>query len=154
MCKFGTIFFPVCHASCRQGILWPCCVYLQFDVCKMQWQYMVNGTGWIVYFTLTLVLITVFYFVIIMLNIQVTAPPSTWFVFICQTYHFIERLYVDLDMNVVIASQIYKGSSENCWDFLSIVSVYYVVFGTWTFSTPSSHLSMSVAGYLTCKLYF
>ena len=88
-----------------------------------------NSIGWLFYFTLTLLPITVFYFVIIMLNVQVTSPPLTGFVFMCQTYNFIERLYVDLDIKVVVASRMSTGSSENILRFL--VQSVRVFCGFW-----------------------
>ena len=77
-----------------------------------------DSTGWVLYFALTLLPITIFYFVVILFNIRVTTPPLTGFVFMCQTYNFIERLYVDLDMKIVIANQMYTGSNEKILRFL------------------------------------
>ena len=88
-----------------------------------------DSTGWVLYFTLTLLSITVFYFAIILFNIRVTTPPLIGFVFMCQTYNFIKRLYVDLDMKVLIANQMYTGSNEKILRFL--VHSVRVLYGFW-----------------------
>ena len=88
-----------------------------------------NSIGWVLYFTLTLLPITMFYFVIIMFNVQVSSPPLTGFVFMCQTYNFIERLYVDLDIKVVVASRTYTGSRVNILRFL--IQSVRVLCGFW-----------------------
>ena len=114
-----------------------------------------NGIGWALYFILTLVPIAVFYFIIIMFNIRVTSPPLTGFVFMCQAYSFIQRLYVDFDIKVAVASRIYTGSTESIMRF--IVQSVHVLCGFWnldffrTIIPPfcvSSHLSNMQALYL------
>ena len=88
-----------------------------------------SGVGWVLYFVLTLLPITAFYFVIIMFNIRITSPPLTAFVFMCQTYIFIERLYVDLDMKFVLASKMYTGIQEQSLRFL--IETLRILCGIW-----------------------
>ena len=111
-----------------------------------------NGIGWVLYFTLTLLPITMFYFVVILFSVRVTTPPLAGLVFMCQTYNFIERLYVDFDMKVVIASRMYMGANEKILRIL--VHSVRVLCGFWNldffrFIIPpfcvSSHLSNSQA---------
>ena len=68
--------------------------------------------GWVLYFALTLLPITVFYFIVVLFSIRVTSPPLTRLVFMCQTFSFVDRLYVDLDMKVVITSGMYTDKNE------------------------------------------
>ena len=118
--------------------------------------------GWVLYFALTLLPITMFYFVVILFSVRVTTPPLAGLVFMCQTYNFIERLYVDFDMKVVIASRMYMGANEK------ILRIYVhsvrVLCGFWNldffrFIIPpfcvSSHLSNSQALLLeyVCVVY-
>ena len=116
-----------------------------------------NGSGWVLYLALTLLPITLFYIIVVMFNIRITYPPLTGFVFMCQTYNFVERSYVDLDMKIEIASQIYPGKNERFLRFL--VQTVCILCGFWNLNffrsvIPRSLLSVSVATYLTCKLYF
>ena len=73
----------------------------------------------------------------------------------CQTYNFIERLYVDLDMKIEIVSQSYSGSNERFLRFL--VQTVRILCGFWNldffrFVIPpfciSSHLSNMQALFL------
>lgn len=66
--------------------------------------------GWILYLSLVLLPITIFYLLIIVLNIRVTSPPFTAFVFMCQTYCNVERTHTALGMKV---SSLSRGSSTN-----------------------------------------
>ena len=102
-----------------------------------------NGT---VYHVLTLLLMTMFYIIVVMFNIRITFPPLTGFVFMCQTYNFIETLYVDLDMKIEIVN--HAGSNER---FLKVLAqAVRILCGFWNldffrFVIPpfcvSSHLS-------------
>ena len=114
-----------------------------------------NGIGWVLYFALTLLPITVFYFVVVMFNVRVTSPPLTGFVFMCQTSIFIERLYVDLDMKIDIASRMYAGGNEKILSFL--VHSVRLLCGFWNLDffryiippfCVSSHLSNVQALFL------
>ena len=55
-----------------------------------------NGLGWALYFFLVLFPITIFYFIVILFNIQATSPPLMAFIFFCQIYCTIERVSVPL----------------------------------------------------------
>ena len=59
-----------------------------------------NGLGWALYFFLVLFPITVFYFIVILFNIQATSPPFAAFVFLCQTFSNIDRLYLPLSIKL------------------------------------------------------
>ena len=113
-----------------------------------------NGIGWVLYFALTLLPITMFYFIVILFNVRVTTPPLAGLVFMCQTYNFIEKVYVDFDMKVVIASRMYVGASTNERILRILVHSVRVLCGFWNldffrFIIPpfcvSSHLSNSQA---------
>ena len=114
-----------------------------------------NGIGWVIYFALTLLPITVFYFIVILFNIRVATPPLTGLVFMCQTYNFIERLYVDIDMKVAITNRMYSGNNERFLTFL--IQIVRILCGFWNldffrFVVPpfcvSSHLSNMQALFL------
>ena len=114
-----------------------------------------NSIGWILYFILTLLPITVFYFIVILFNIRVATPPLTGLVFMCQTFSFIERLYVDIEMKVAITNQMYSGSDERFLTFL--IQIVRILCGFWNldffrFVVPpfcvSSHLSNMQALFL------
>ena len=63
----------------------------------------INGVvGWVLYLCLVPFPITVFYFIVIILNICATAPPFTAFVLMCQTYCMMELVYVPLKSKLVI----------------------------------------------------
>ena len=66
--------------------------------------------GWILYLSLVLLPITIFYLLIIVFNIRVASPPFTAFVFMCQTYCYVERTHTTLGMKV---SSLSTGSSTN-----------------------------------------
>ena len=60
-----------------------------------------DGLGWALYLGLVTTFTTVFYVVIILLNIKATAPPFTGFVLMCQTFCIIDRMYVPMRMKVI-----------------------------------------------------
>ena len=98
--------------------------------------------GWVLYLFLVLFPITVFYFIVIILNIRATAPPFTAFVLMCQTYCMMELVYVPLKSKLVIN---FKHKP-----FLYLLQTVRVLCGFWNldyfrFLVPpfcvSSHLS-------------
>ena len=62
--------------------------------------------GWVLYLGLIIIFITVFYVIIILLNIKATSPPFTGFVLMCQTYCIIDRIYVPMTMKMVTYSRL------------------------------------------------
>ena len=104
----------ICGAYNREGLLCSHCrpgygpaVYSFSLLCA---KCSSNAKGWILYFLLVFLPITVFYFLIIVLNIRVTSPPFTAFVFMCQTYCYLERTHTELGMKVV---ELRQGSITN-----------------------------------------
>ena len=89
-----------------------------------------SSSGWVLYFVLTLFPITFFYLVIILFNIKITSPPLTSFVFMCQVYTFVERLYVDIDMKVVLMHQSSFGSKDSFLHFL--IQTVRTLCGFWS----------------------
>ena len=60
-----------------------------------------DSLGWLLYLGLVTIFITVFYVIIILLNIKATAPPFRGFVLMCQIYCIIDRMYVPMTMKLV-----------------------------------------------------
>ena len=60
-----------------------------------------DSLGWLLYLGLVMIFITVFYVIIVLLNIKATAPPFRGFVLMCQTYCIIDRMYVPMTMKMV-----------------------------------------------------
>ena len=60
-----------------------------------------DSLGWMLYLGLVTIFITVFYVIIVLLNIKATAPPFRGFVLMCQTYCIIDRMYVPMTMKMV-----------------------------------------------------
>ena len=89
-----------------------------------------SSSGWALYFVLTLFPITFFYFIVILFNIKITSPPLTSFVFMCQVYTFVERLYVDIDMKVVLMHQSSFGSKDSFLHFL--IQTVRTLCGFWS----------------------
>ena len=52
--------------------------------------------GWVLYLGSVIIFVTVFYVIIVLLNIKATSPPFTGFVLMCQTYCIIDRIYVPM----------------------------------------------------------
>ena len=67
------------------------------------------GWFWLLYLLLELVPLTVFYLMVILLNIQVTSPPFTAFVFFCQlfTILFKESVYFNIGVIKYSSSKIF-----------------------------------------------
>ncbi len=65
-----------------------------------------DSLGWLLYLALLTTFITVFYVIIVLLNIKATAPPFTGFVLMCQTYCIIDRIYVPMTMKMVTHSRL------------------------------------------------
>ena len=59
------------------------------------------GWFWLLYLLLELVLLTVFYLMVILLNIHVTSPPFTAFVFFCQLFTILFKENVYLNIGVI-----------------------------------------------------
>ena len=62
--------------------------------------------GWVLYLGLIMIFVTVFYVIIVLLNIKATSPPFTGFVLMCQTYCIIDRIYVPMTMKMVTHSRL------------------------------------------------
>ena len=62
--------------------------------------------GWVLYLGLIMIFVTVFYVIIVLLNIKATSPPFTGFVLMCQTYCIIDRIYVPMTMKMVTYSRL------------------------------------------------
>ena len=60
-----------------------------------------DNLGWLLYLGLVTIFITVFYVIIVLLNIKATAPPFRGFVLMCQTYCIIDRMYVPMTTKMV-----------------------------------------------------
>ena len=62
--------------------------------------------GWVLYLGLIMIFVTIFYVIIVLLNIKATSPPFTGFVLMCQTYCIIDRIYVPMTMKMVTHSRL------------------------------------------------
>ena len=65
-----------------------------------------NSLGWVLYLGLVTIFITVFYVIIVLLNIKAAAPPFAGFVLMCQTYCIVDRMYVPVTMKMVTHSRL------------------------------------------------
>ena len=69
-------------------------------------KYRDDRLGWVLYLGLIMIFVTVFYVIIVLLNIKATSPPFTGFVLMCQTYCIIDRIYVPMTMKMVTYSRL------------------------------------------------
>ena len=65
-----------------------------------------DSLGWLLYLGLATFFITVFYVIIVLLNIKATAPPFIGFVLMCQTYCIIDRMYAPMTMKMATHSRL------------------------------------------------
>lgn len=65
-----------------------------------------DNLGWVLYLGLVTIFITIFYVIIVLLNIKATAPPFAGYVLMCQTYCIIDRMYVPMTMKMVTHSHL------------------------------------------------
>ena len=94
-----------CGAYNREGLLCSSCkpgygpaVYAFSQMCVKCTD---NKLGWVLYISLVVTFVTVFYTIIILFNIKATSPPFTGFVLMCQTYCMVDRIYVPMTMKIV-----------------------------------------------------
>ena len=77
---------------------------------------------WVLYFFLVLLPITVFFVIVITFNIRTTSPPFMAYVFMCQMYCNVDRIYVTLGI---------KSSKCDSTPFMVLLHTVRLLCGIW-----------------------